>query len=408
MKKIKIASLGLLALLPMSCVDFDDATQPITVTVQVLSPQDLPNADLQGHTVSLTGTNGYTATTDASGNAVFSNIVPDVYSVSTSWKLTAAEYAQATGKVVENRSFTISGSLPAKVMSSSSDAPIQMSVNITQDQSILIGKVYYQGNKDNNNKNYTYAKYLELYNNSDEAIDVAGLYIALMESSSPNPAYAITYFPQRDSIVAKQVFRIPASPSCMVKPGGTVLIVNSAVDHSTKGASEEPNLLDADFEAKDLNSSKPHENNPAVRELPLVYGFTTQTYLNLMQGGPSAVAIFSTTEDVATDWVADNLTYAYGKKSGSKYMKIPTHAVIDAVDILKYNGETGVDVNTKRFYDYLDAGYTYTEVKNGYDGRLVVRKTASVTADGRKILQDTNNSSNDFESTDELNPREYK
>lgn len=408
MKKIKIALFGLLAIIQMSCVDFDDATQPITVTIQVNSPEDFPNADLQGHTVNLTGTYGYTATTDATGKAVFTNIVPDVYSVSTSWKITASEYAQATGEVIENRNFTISGSLSAKVMSETNDTPTQISTSITQDQSIIIGKVYYQGNKDNNNKNYTYAKYLELYNNSDEIVDVAGLYIALTESTSPNPAYAISYFAQHDTIVAKQVFRIPPSPSYLVQPGGTVLIANSAVDHSTKGASEEPNLLDADFEAKDLNSTKPHENNPAVPELPLIYGFTNQTYMNLMQGGPSGVAIFSTTEDVATDWVANHLTYAYGKKSGSKYMKIPTHTIIDAVDILKYNGETGVDVNTKRFYDYIDAGYAFTEVKNGYDGRLVVRKTASTTADGRKILQDTNNSTNDFESTDELNPREYK
>jgi hypothetical protein len=76
------------------------------------------------------------------------------------------------------------------------------------------------------------------------------------------------------------------------------------------------------------------------------------------------------------------------------------------VDILKYNSQTGVDPNTKRLFDYLDAGYAYTEA-TAYDGRLVRRKVASTTADGRKILQDTNNSANDFESTDQLTPRVY-
>ena len=88
-------------------------------------------------------------------------------------------------------------------------------------------------------------------------------------------------------------------------------------------------------------------------------------------------------------------------------MKIPTRFIIDAVDIMKYNGETGIDTNSKRLFDYLDAGYAYTEAKSGYDGRLVRRKVASTTDDGRKILQDTNNSANDFESTDQLTPRVY-
>ena len=89
-------------------------------------------------------------------------------------------------------------------------------------------------------------------------------------------------------------------------------------------------------------------------------------------------------------------------------MKIPTRFIIDAVDILKYNGETGADPNTKRLFDFLDAGYAFTETKTGYDGRLVRRKVASTATDGRKILQDTNNSANDFESADNLTPRIYE
>jgi hypothetical protein len=111
---------------------------------------------------------------------------------------------------------------------------------------------------------------------------------------------------------------------------------------------------------------------------------------------------------VAVDWVNNYLTYRYGYKSGVQYMKIPTRFIVDAVDILKYNGETGVDTKTKRLFDYLDAGFAFTEAKTGYDGRLVRRKVASVTEEGRKILQDTNNSVNDFEATDNLTQRIYE
>lgn len=388
-----------------SCIDFNDATEAISIDIQVMSPETYPKANLQGHAITLSGTHTFTATTDAQGVAHFENIVPDVYNASASWKVSAEEYAHTTGKTVENKGYTISGSLTAQTFDASTTAPIAMGTTISQDQSILIGKVFYQGNKDDNNKNYIYANYIELYNNSEEEYDVAGLYIALLESTSPDSEYPLQYL--TDSIVAKQVFRIPADKSFKVAPGGSVLIVNSAVDHTAKGASAAPNLLNADFEAKDKNNSR-YENNPAVPELVQLFSFTNNTFMNLMNGGPCGIVIFETDEDVAVDWMNNNLTYRYGYETGRQYMKIPTRFIIDAVDILKYNGETGVDPNTKRLFDYLDAGYAFTEAKIGYDARLVRRKVASTTSDGRKILQDTNNSANDFESTDNLTPRIYE
>ena len=388
-----------------SCIDFDDATEAISIDIQVTAPEGYPKANLQGHDITLSGTHTFTVKTDAQGIAHFENIIPDVYNASASWKVSADEYAKTTGKPVENKGYTISGSLTAQTLEASTTAPIAMGTAISQDQSILIGKIYYQGCKDDNNKNYIYANYIELYNNSEEEYDVAGLYIALLESTSPDSEYPLQYL--TDSIVAKQVFRIPTDQPFLVTPGGSVLVVNSAVDHPTKGASAAPNLLSADFEAKDKNNSK-YENNPAIPELVQLFSFTNNTFMNLMNGGPCSIVIFETDEDVAVDWMNNNLTYRYGYYSGRQYMKIPTRFIIDAVDILKYNGETGVDSNTKRLFDYLDAGYAFTEAKIGYDGRLVRRKVASTTTDGRKILQDTNNSINDFESSDNLTPRIYE
>lgn len=397
--------LGLLALLLSSCIDFNDATEAISVAIQLNRPEGYPQANLQGHDITLSGTHTFTAKTDAQGIAHFENIIPDVYNASVSWKVCADEYAQTTGLPVENKGYTISGSLTAQTFDASTTAPVAMATTVSQDPSILIGKVYYQGCKDDNNKNYIYANYLELYNNSEEAYDVAGLYIALLESTSPDSEYPLQYL--TDSIVAKQVFRIPDDKPFPVAPGGSVLLANSAVDHTAKGASAAPNLLSADFEAKDKNNSK-YENNPAVPELVQLFSFTNNTFMNLMNGGPCGIVIFETNEDVAGDWVSNNLTYRYGYKTGRQYMKIPTRFIIDAVDILKYNGETGADPNTKRLFDFLDAGYAFTETKTGYDGRLVRRKVASTATDGRKILQDTNNSANDFESADNLTPRIYE
>ena len=399
-KHLFILICGILTL--TGCIDFNDATQTITATIQVQLPDEIASISLAGHTVTIVGPQTASATTDEEGTAVFSGIIPDVYSISVAWKITAEEYAEATGQAVENKKFTISGNLPAQTLTATNLEPILLTTNISQDQSILISKVYYQGSKDDNGKNYTASKYLELYNNSDESIDISGLYIGLLEADNPM-GFTLGNVP--DSVFAKQVFRIPADKAFVVEPGKTVLLVNSAVDHTQKGASGEPNLTDADFEAKDYSTSRPHENNSQVPALEATYlVYTTVSYLNLIQGGPCGVIIFNTDEDPA-DW---NNVYKEGKNAGAKFKQIPNHVIIDAVEILRNKAQTGPDPNSKRLYDFLDAGYTYTDAISGYDGYLVYRKTASITDDGRRVLMDTNNSSNDFEVSNELKPREYK
>lgn len=381
------------------CIDFDDATQPISLKVQVEMPQQLSGADLAGHSVIMSlGSQTITAQTDASGIATFQNIVPDVYDISTSWKMTAQEYAALTGETVQNGKYTVSGSITSKMLSS--EQTLTLSTNVSRDQSMLISKVYFAGSKDNNNKNYVAGKYIELYNNSDETQDISGLYIALMESES-----TIAYTPGQvpDTVFAKQVFRIPVSGGEFnVEPGGTVLLVNSAIDHSGNGALER-NLLDADFEAKDTQGRT--TNNPDTPALELIYStYASLSYLNLVQGGPCSMVIFATDENVK-EWAT---VYAYGKTKGNRFMKIPANSVLDGVEILQNKSQTGVDVNTKRLFGYIDAGYININAVNGYNGEVVYRKTESTAADGRKILADTNNSQNDFEVTTEINPREIK
>ena len=399
MRKILITLLTVCAL--GSCVDFDDATQAVTVKIQVVMPDGFGAADVAGKAVTLS-LNGQTTTaeTDAGGVVTFRNIVPDNYDISTSWKMTSGEYAALTGSPSENATYTVSGSLNAQMLSASNDTPIPLTTTVQKDQSLLISKIYYEGSKDANNRNYVAGKYLEIYNNSAETVNAAGLYIALMETES-----TIAYVPGQvpDTVFGKQVFRIPATPAVNIEPGGTLLLVNSAIDHTlTAQNAYEYNLLDADFEAKDIQGRT--TNNPATTALELVYTcYSALTYMNLVQGGPASVVIFATDEDV-TQWPR---IYAYGKTRGNLFMEIPTSAVIDAVEVLKNYSQTGPDINTKRLYGYLDAGYAYCSSASGYSGEAVCRKTAGVTDDGRTVLQDTNNSLNDFISSVNIKPREY-
>lgn len=392
----------LTVLLLASCVDFDGATEAISVKYQVQMPEGFTAADVANKTVTITSSSQtLQATTDANGIATFENIVPDVYDVSVAWKMTPDEYSQITGEMVQNHKYTVAGSKSAELLSEDITTPLTIDMNISVDQSILISKIYSAGSKDSKNKNYLAGRYIELYNNSDETVDIAGLYLGLIETNS-SPAYTLGLVP--DTIFMKQIFRIPKDKSYMVAPGQSIIITNSAIDHTQTAMNAfEHNLINADFEAKDQQGKT--TNNPDVPALELIYtAYAAISNMNLSQGGPGGIVIFETEEDVV-NWP---LAYNYGKTSGNKWMKLPAKYILDGVDVLKNTAQTGVDANLKRLYDYIDAGYAYINSASGYNGEVMYRKVQSTTEDGRKILSDTNNSLSDFAISSEIAPREFK
>ena len=390
-----ISALGL-----SSCLSSDDQTQPITIYVNVENPSGLSGLT-GGQTVSLISSTGYNyiAQTDADGTATFTNIIPDIYNVSASWSITSDQYMEATGETVQHGTYVLSGALANQVLIDDATR-LTLSTNCARKQSVLISKVYYAGCKDNNNKNYLAGRFVELYNNSDEAVDVAGMYLCLMESGS-TPAYIIST--QSDYIYIKQVFQFPDEGHHILQPGEHILVTNSAVNH-TENATADYDESNADFECKS-NANNAPANNPATPAMKLIWtAFATIPNMNLVQGGPCGIALIETDEDPA-QWEP---VYADGKSSGVQQLKAPAKYVVDGVDILKYRSDGTVDVSTKRFYDYIDAGYTNINAVNGYNGEVVYRVVESWTDDGRALLKDTNYSLDDWACTTGINIGEYK
>ena len=390
-----ISALGL-----SSCLSSDDQTQPITIYVNVENPSGLSGLT-GGQTVSLISSTGYNyiAQTDADGMATFTNVIPDIYNVSASWSITSDQYMEATGETVQHGTYVLSGALANQVLIDDATR-LTLSTNCSRKQSVLISKVYYAGCKDNNNKNYLAGRFVELYNNSDEAVDVAGMYLCLMESGS-TPAYIIST--QTDYIYIKQVFQFPDEGHHILQPGEHILVTNSAVDH-TENAAADYDESNADFECKSNVNNAP-ANNPATPAMKLIWtAFATIPNMNLVQGGPCGIALIETDEDPA-QWEP---VYADGKSSGVQQLKAPAKYVVDGVDILKYRSDGTVDVSTKRFYDYIDAGYTNINAVNGYNGEVVYRVVESWTDDGRALLKDTNYSLDDWACTTGINIGEYK
>ena len=259
--------------------------------------------------------------------------------------------------------------------------------------------------KDVNKKNYLAAQYIELYNQGDEAVDIAGMYLGLVESNA-SPAYALDQIEKvfQDSVVVlKQLFRIPAATPHLVNPGQSVVITNSAIDH-TANVGTPMNLSDADYEAKDAQGKT--LNNPATPALELVYtAFSAISKMNIGQGGPTGVVLFRSTAAV-NSW---QKVYNYGKTSGSQWLAAGISQILDGVDILKYKNTGTIDMATKRLLPAIDAGATYIHAASGYSGETVYRKKSTrKVAKGQYILQDTNNSTNDFAVSSTLTPHNYE
>jgi len=208
-----------------SCIDYDDATEAATVKVQLVMPETFIANDFEGHDITITSEGSsqrIIASTDNDGIATFSGIIPDIYNIATSWEITSDEYRRLTGDSVVTSGCTITGALNSQLLTSEyATTPLKLQTTVSVNRDIIISKIYAAGSKDQNNRSYQAGKYIELYNQSGDTINAAGLYIGLLDSDSSQP-YTLDNLSEdyNDSVVvAKQVFRIPEDDHLSAAPG---------------------------------------------------------------------------------------------------------------------------------------------------------------------------------------------
>ncbi len=405
-----ITSLAVLLVTLASCINYDDAGRLVNVQVHLKTPADFKaGAALDNQEVKIKSkTVEMTAVTDENGIATFEGCMPDVYNISSYKELTGEEYTEKTGTSGSAEGYVVTATLNEQLFDEAREQfPVEVESTIAINNPVVISKIYSSGSKYNGNKNYMAGRYIELYNQSDKTVDIAGMYIGLLESTgNSNRLYTIEQLKQDPAIngqkvAVKQVYRIPTDKEYLVEGGKSIVITNSAIDHSSVNQFE-ADLSTADFEVVDYMDNLEHNDNVAKLSREF-YSISSLKGMNLMQGGPCGIIIFDTDEDINT-WAT---TYGFGKTSGSMvYLLVPNSTIKDGVDFIK-NTNTGPNLSTKRLYDEIDAGCTHIDALSGYTGEVVYRKTARKASDGRKVLMDTNNSSNDFKVSTTIKPREY-
>ena len=366
----------------------DELVKTVSLKVTVTYPENYKLQFAAQSTVKLTSKGTGTvlsAVTNSEGLATFSDVIPGTYDVAVSKTVEASLAATLTGVSQE---IILAAAKTDFAVSATNESSLSLALSGAAVGNLLIKEVYYTGSKTPSGGTYFSDQFIELYNNSTDVIYLDGLCIAdlfgnaglINPSSLPSP-----FNIDNTSCYAANVWRIPGSgKQHPLAPGSSIVIAQDGVNH--KEATLNPNspvdLSKADFESYNERADNRDADAPTVPNLEKLY-FTGGFDWLLTVFGPSIV-LFRT-----PDFSKMEQLPAPESTSTTTYVKIPNNLIIDAFEALK----DGASSSFKRVPVGVDAGFVFAS--DTYTGESFRRKV-STTINGRRVLQDSNNSGNDF------------
>lgn len=396
--RFNLRPLALAALLLAAC---DGGTEVTThdVAVRVEYPATYRDANASGATVTLRSIETGAVTTGVTGTggiAAFEDVIPGTYEVSAQRALTPDEALPLTGQRV---ALQLAASIPSRSLVAQPAEPLVLRLDGSPAGSLVIKEVFYTGSSTPSGGSYFSDQFVEIYNNSTDTLYADGLYIADLYGNSGqiNPTSLPTpYQSDAANVYASNVWRIPGSGTQHpVAPGASILVAQDGANHRgdpNLNPASPVDLSGAEWETFNLRDDGRDIDFPGVPNLERTY-FTGGFDWLLTVFGP-AVVLFR---------VDDFATLAKTPIPGSTLdprIRIPNAAVIDAFEALQ-NGASG---SYKRVPPALDAGFVFAA--GTYNSQSARRKVAT-TINGRRVLQDTNNSGADFEIVSAPTPRRF-
>ena len=387
--------------------DYDETKAPVNAKVVLKNAQ--------------TGVS-YEAVSNTNGEAIFPQLIPGVYTANVSFSLTPAQFEELFGYSSGSEdNIEFSGSAQNVAVNSSN---IVLEVELNSAKTIggfVIKQIYYGGSNTKEGASFR-DQFIEIYNNTNEVLYADGLIIGLLTGAStvenqpyslPNGQYdwskgegnTVGQKANTDYVYVANAVRVPGSGTTYpVQPGKSIVIAQTAINH--KGNYTDSNgkvvqilkpeltvdLSNADFEVNLTNylgSQYQYDiQNPAVPDLDIVWWATGSRDFLLDNLGRQAYVLFRANE---------NEIQSFGKvknpnnKGTYEYLQLPNEYIIDGVETTRDMGNYLVP---KKLQNKQDAGYSYL-LEGSYTSNSIIRKTQKVV-NGRIILKDTNNSTNDF------------
>ena len=253
---------------------------------------------------------------------------------------------------------------------------------------------------DNNIYSGSLTNTYEIYNNSNETVYVDGLCFGhlMPENATGKANYDWgAQYPVSDYVFFARIMQVPGTPGTDKKyplnPGESIILCQYATDHTVPELN--PNSIDlSSCEFEWYEPSNTNQTDQDAINLKMAFPINPSSpykVWNTSTNGP-AFAMFFPTEEFTNDKIATDQNNGV-----STSYPVPASIILDAVEAIK--DET--QVQNKRVPTSLDAGYIWVTDDNGEPaiqvGKSIVRKVLYTASDGHVILQDTNNTTNDFE-----------
>jgi len=410
MMKFRRFHIIFLLLLIAACSEskFENEAELYSLTVQINYPGHYSIAHAEAVEVSLAHlTNSLKSIlpTDTEGKVTFENVPPGEYKLTAVIQFPATEAREmgdtlvtdldiSEGKMV-NLSVTLNNILIGE------DKAIEgLVLKPSLPGELLIKEVFYTGTTTPNHKSYYSDHFIELFNNTSNTIFLDGLHIATVYGANGNVATSPTIFQSdEEHVYLDFVWSVPGQgESNFILPGENFIVAQDGMRHKSdpNGNSNSIDLDFADYETfmnrdiqKDIDFAEVPNMDEVFASRPNTHDFILHSY------GPGVV-IFQVEDPALAEYVpVPNSTKGY------MLMKIPNDWVLDAFEALAYSYRG----DYKRIPTSLDAGFAFC---NGIFNGESCRRKIEREVDGRIILQDTNNSGEDFEIIPYPTPGTFK
>jgi len=388
MKKLILLLTIVGSLFMWSCDDDDDPVYTLSVTVNY--PDGYNSDAAEGVWVYVTAegsSQADSAQTDASGIALFENLPAGIYKIAATINLSATEAETLTGVAEEVMLTAVENNV-----SILNDSEVTLKLAGTALGNLVFKEVYYTGSRTPEGGVYFSDQYYEIYNNSTDVIYADNLCLGIVDAWNLNPEISVwlSEYPNKSAI--QSFWYIPGSGTDHpINPGESIIIAQDGINHQTDplGNPNSPvNLGDADWETFVPRDDNKDIDAPAVPNLVLGHA-SSLGYDWLTSVFGCGYVIFRIDGDIET-YVDENKVTKPESSSTKEYVLINNEAIIDGFQAYKDATETSMP----KLHVSIDAGFTY-DPNGTYTGKCVKRKMKNII-DGRKIYQDTNNSTNDF------------
>lgn len=413
--------------------DDDNFVQNVAHPVVITYGSDYNNAPVAGAAVLFINqqTSARYDFTTASDGKVTALIPAGTYNIQVSKSLTASEMQTLSG---QNVAASFNGSISSKVISLSDNLPTTIALVSGRVGDLIIKQIYYQASHIKTAANFR-DQFFEVYNNSNETIYLDGLCFAqitgvnsVSSEDQGKPEYlangqynwavaqGITQgaAANTDYIYSNEIIMFPGTGNQYpLEAGKSVIVAQNAINHKNPltviGANGKTityevtapeltvDLSKAQFEtyyAPSVEKPIPTDvDNPNVPNMILAYHATGNKDMILDVIGRDGFAIFRATQAEIDAWLSAPLPTATQNniEGAHRHKQIPINIVIDGVNLQHFNDAEAIP---HRLPDVIDAG----EIKGigKYSSKSAIRKVVKTLSNGRKVYQDTNNSTNDF------------